>query len=131
MFNVEQNGRVKEKSPSYPRRNIKVNDWVRKDTQVGQVVEMSQKLKGGELWVKWSGYSIPINEQTVNLRLLGYQGEDLAGTSFNEGYCKRLVSEDYAVMAEVHLEHKREPQIWSLEQLANKQLELTAYSNLH
>ena len=105
------------------RKHFAINDWVTNHSLVGQVVKMEQKLSEDEVWVRWSGYSIPMNEPVVNLHPLDYEGKDLAGMSLpnGEGYCHRLVYDEYSVQVEVCLEHKNSPQLWSLEKLARVQ----------
>ena len=104
------------------RKSIAVGDWVTSQTRVGQIVSEGESSLTQEFWVLWSGDSLPINELAASLDRANYEGEDLAGTQLplGEGYCTRLVYEESLVQVEVHLEHKKKPQVWSLEKLTNK-----------
>jgi hypothetical protein len=94
-------------------KKIAVNNWVTSQNKVGKIVREGEK---GEFWGLWSGDSLPMNESAKSLQIADYDGEDLAGKTFKDGRCNRLFYE-YGVKAEVYLEHKKKPQIWSLEKL--------------
>ena len=99
------------------RKNITVGDWVTSQTKVGKIVSEGKKE---EFLVLWSGDSRTMNELATSLQIVNYDGEDLAGKTFKDGRCNRLVYE-YGVKAEVSLNPKKKPQVWSLEKL-NQQL---------
>ncbi len=96
------------------RRNINVGDWVTSQTRVGQIVK---ELDNKEFWVLWSGHSLAMNELATSLEIANYDGEDLAGTQLPNGKVNRLIYDEYLVQVEVRLDHKKKPQVWSLEKL--------------